>query len=347
MKIGKIKIGLDFEPLVVAEISGNHNKSIKNIISILRHAKKIGVKAVKLQTYTPDTLTIKSNRKEFYINKKSKLWKGENLYNLYKKGFTPWEWHKKIFDEAKKLDILCFSSPFDETAVDFLESLNVKLYKVASFEITHVPLLIKIAKTKKPVILSTGMATSKEIKNAIKILKMNGTKDLVILKCTSNYPASIKNSNIKTIADMRKKFNCEIGLSDHTIGNTASITSIAYGATVIEKHITLDKKIKTIDSKFSLDIKEFKLLLNEIKNAWLSLGKVYYGPTKEEIPSLKYRRSIYLIKNKKKGSIIEKEDLKIIRPNIGMSPKFYFKIIGKRAAKNLKAGSPLKKNDVN
>ncbi len=345
MIINNRKIGANFKPLVIAEISGNHNGSLDNIIKIIKIAKKVGIEAIKLQTYTPDSITINSTRKEFYVDKNSKLWGGENLYKLYSKGYTPWEWHQKIFQEAKKNNIICFSSPFDETAVDFLEKINTPLYKIASFEITHIPLLKKIAKTKKPVIISTGMASLKEIRNAVKVFKSNGLKDIILLKCTSNYPASPENSNLITIRDMKEKFDLEVGLSDHTIGMGASIAAVSLGATVIEKHICLDKNIKSIDSEFSLEAKDFKQFIEEINSAWLSIGNTHYGPTKEEVKSLKYRRSIYIINNLKKHSIISENDLKIIRPNLGLEPKHYEKVLGKKAKRNLKSGSPLKLDD--
>lgn len=334
-------IGKKFPPIVIAEISGNHNQSLTKAIELLKKIKKTGVKFVKIQTYTPDTITLNSSRKEFIINKNHNLWGGKKLYDLYKKAHTPWKWHHKIFEVARKLDLICFSSPFDETAVDFLEDLNVPLYKVASFEITHIPLIKRIAKTKKPVIMSTGMATKEEIKNAINTLRNNGCKNYALLKCTSTYPANPKNSNILTIPDMKKKYKCEIGLSDHTPGIGAAVGSVALGATIIEKHITLDKKNGAVDSKFSLEPHEFKILNDEIYNTWKSLGEIKYGPTKDEKESLKYRRSIYAVKDMKKGDKITKNNIKVVRPNLGINPKYYDRIIGMKVNRKIKENSPL------
>lgn len=341
MKILKQKIGKNNPPILIAEISGNHNQSLAKAITLLKKIQKAGVKFVKIQTYTPDTITLNSSRKEFVINKNHNLWGGKKLYDLYKKAHTPWKWHYKIFEVARDLDLICFSSPFDETAVDFLEDLGVPLYKIASFEITHIPLIKKIAKTKKPVIMSTGMASKEEIKNAIHTLKKNGCKNMALLKCTSTYPADPKDSNILTIPDMKKKYKCEIGLSDHTPGIGAAVGAIALGATIIEKHITLDKNNGAVDSKFSLEPYEFKILNEEIFNTWQSLGKIKYGPTKDEHNSLKYRRSIYVVKDLKKGDKITKENIKVVRPNLGLDPKHYDKIIGKKIIKNIKKNSPL------
>lgn len=341
MKINNLKINLDNPPILIAEISGNHNQSLTKAIELLKKIKKTGVKFVKIQTYTPDTITLNSSRKEFIIDKNHKLWGGKKLYDLYKKAHTPWNWHNKIFEVARKLDLICFSSPFDETAVDFLESLDVPLYKVASFEITHIPLIKRIAKTKKPVIMSTGMATKGEIKTAVDTLRKYGCKNYSLLKCTSTYPANPKNSNILTIPDMKKIYKCEIGLSDHTPGIGAAVGAIALGATIIEKHITLDKKNGAVDSKFSLEPYEFKILNDEIYNTWKSLGKIKYGPTNDEKNSLKYRRSIYTVKDIKKGDKITKDNIRVVRPNLGLSPKYYDKVIRMQVNRNIKKNSPL------
>ena len=333
-------------PIIIAEFSSNHNQSLETAISMLENSKKIGLKYIKLQTYKPETITLNSKRKEFNIKKNHKYWGGENLYNLYEKAYTPWEWHKTIFEVSKKLDLFCFSSPFDETAVDFLEKLNTPAYKIASFEITHIPLIKKIGKTRKPVILSTGMATKEEIHEAIETLKISGCKEYSILKCTSNYPANPKDSNLLTIPDMIREFNCKVGLSDHTPGIGTSITAIGLGATLIEKHVTPCKTNNAVDSKFSLDFGEFRQLIIESKRAWQSIGKVKYGPSNRELDSLRFRRSIYLTRNVKKGDRISPKHIKIIRPSLGEHPRYYNYLIGKRVKKNLKKNTPIKREYV-
>ena len=333
------------KPFIIAELSGNHNGFLENALKLVDIASKCGVDAVKLQTFKANTITIKSSRKEFFINDKKNIWKNQSLFDLYNKAHTPWEWHKKIFDRAKKRKIMIFSSPFDESAVDFLEKLNVPAYKVASFEINHFPLLKKIAKTKKPVILSTGLATFLDIKNAINILKKNGCDKIAILKCTSSYPANQKDLNLKTIVEMRKKFKCEVGFSDHSIGNSAALTAIGMGATIIEKHLTLKKKFG-IDGKFSSEYEEMKNLKKDSINAWLSKGIVLFGPTKNEKRYVKYRRSIYTSKNIKKGEKFTKYNIKVVRPALGMHPKFFDIIIGKISKKKMLSGTPIKKTHI-
>jgi pseudaminic acid synthase len=342
MKIGNIKIGLKNKPCIIAEISGNHNKKLSNALKLVEIAANAGADMVKLQTYTPDTITIKSNRKEFIIRDKKSLWKNQNLYNLFKKGFTPWEWHPAILKKAKKLGILCFSSVFDETSVDFLEKLNVPAYKIASFESNHYPLIKKVIKTKKPMIISTGLSSLKEIRELVKFLKRNKCNNFALLKCTSAYPANPTDSNVNTIEDMRKKFKCEIGLSDHTLGIGASIAAVSNKATIIEKHITLNRNANGVDDKFSLEPYELKALVKESHTAWQALGKVFYGPTKNEVNSLQFRRSIYCSKDIKKGEKFTKSNIKIIRPSMGLEPKFFNDILGKKAKKSLKFATPVK-----
>ncbi len=342
MKIGKIKIGLNHKPRIIAEVSGNHNKKLKNALKLVEVAANAGADMVKLQTYTPDTITLKSNKKDFLIEDKKSLWKNQNLYNLFKKGFTPWEWHPAIFKKAKKLGITCFSSVFDETSVDFLEKLNVPAYKIASFESTHYPLIKRVIKTKKPIIISVGLSSLKEINELVKFLRKNKCKNFALLKCTSAYPAKPTDSNVKTIEDMRKKYNCEIGLSDHTLGIGASIAAVSNKATIIEKHITLNRNAKGVDDKFSLEPNELKSLVKESHIAWQALGKVFYGPTKNEINSLQFRRSIYCSKDIKKGEKFTKNNIKVVRPSFGLEPKLFNKVLGKKAKTNLKFSTPLK-----
>jgi pseudaminic acid synthase len=344
-KIGKF----DFKKkktFIVAEISSNHNKSYSRAVNLIKKAKKIGVDAVKLQTYTADTITLKSNRKDFSLDHiKDSSWKKyKNFYSIYNHGSTPWKWHKKLFRLAKKLKIEIFSSPFDETAVTMLENLNCVAYKVASPEINHIPLLIKIAKTKKPVILSTGLAKISDIDLAIKTLKKNGSNKIFILKCNSSYPAPLEESNLRNIPYLRKKYNLPIGLSDHSKGNTAAISAVTLGACIIEKHFNLGDKKKTLDSFFSLDEKDFELMVDKIRETEKVLGEHEYSISKSSIKNLKARRSIYVSKNIKKNEKISKSNVKVVRPGLSLHPKYYNKIIGKKVKKNLKIGDRLKLN---
>ena len=324
-------------------MSGNHNGSLREALKIVDLASIAGADAIKLQTYTPDTITMKSKRSEFFIKDKKNLWKNNSLYDLYKKAHTPWSWHKKIFERAKKRKLIYFSSPFDETAVDLLEKLNVPLYKIASAENNHFPLLKKVAKTGKPVIMSTGLATLNELKESVNYLRKNGCKQLALLKCTSAYPAEPKDLNLVTIKRLREVFNCEVGFSDHSLGIGAAITAISYGATIIEKHFTVEKN-KGVDGAFSSEVSEMKRLKEESLVSWLSKGKVFFGPTKNEKIFKKYRRSIYVSKNIKKGEIFSNNNIKVIRPSLGLHPKYFTDIIGKISKKNINKGEPFKKN---
>ena len=341
IRISNSSIGPNFPPYVIAEMSGNHNQYIKQALKIVHAAKKAGAHAVKLQTYTPDTLTIDVKDKDFLVSDESNLWSGMYLYDLYKKAFTPWEWHKEIFDEAKRIGIDCFSSAFDESSVDFLENLNVPAYKIASFENSHLPLIAKVAQTGKPVIISLGMATYEEVAETVEIARENGCKDLILLKCTSNYPATPTAVNLRTIEDLRAKFGCEIGYSDHTLGIGSSIAAVALGATVIEKHIKTSSGSPGVDSEFSSNEVEIELLVKESLAAWQALGQVKYGCTEEEIPSLKFRRSIYFIENVEKGTILTTSNIGIIRPGYGVQPKYIFKLIGKKIPFAAKKGQKL------
>ena len=339
IKIGKTRISQLDKPFIIAEMSGNHNQSLNRALALVDAAAKAGAHALKLQTYTADTITMKN---VYTINDKNSLWNGQELYDLYKQAYTPWEWHKPIFDRAKKKGMIAFSSPFDESAVDFLETLNVPIYKIASFENTHHPLLKKIAATGKPVILSTGVSTLNDIKESIQVLKKGGCKNIILLKCTSTYPASPNNTNLLTIPDMLDKYGCIIGLSDHTMGIGASVAAIALGARVIEKHFTLRRTDGGVDSAFSLEPEEFKSLVIESERAFLALGKVKYGIQLSEKKSLFFKRSIYVANNIKKGDIFTTNNLKIIRPSKGLKPKYWEQVIGKTSMKNLKQGEPLK-----
>jgi|TARA_B100000315_G_C14573179_1_gene586668 pseudaminic acid synthase len=341
MIIGKYKISKEDKPFIVAEMSGNHNKSLDRAIKIVEAAAESGAHMLKLQTYTADTLTINSKNSDFLISDSKSLWKGKTLYDLYKEACTPWEWHEKIFKRCNELGMLCFSTPFDETAVDFLEKLNVPAYKIASFENIHLPLIKKVAQTGKPVIISTGLATETEIEEAVEALKIGGCKQFCLLKCTSAYPASPENSNILTIPDLRKKFNCEVGLSDHTLGIGVALAAISHGATIIEKHFTLDRNDGGVDSSFSIEPNDMKILIKESVRTWQSLGNISYGPTDPEKGGLKLRRSIYIVKNIESGQKLTKENLRIIRPGKGLAPKYYEELLGRKVNKNLEQGTAL------
>lgn len=334
------------KPFIIAEMSGNHNKSLERALQIVEAAAKCGVDALKIQTYTADSMTIDCDNPEFIINDKNSLWNGEKLYTLYQKASTPYEWHKTIFDKCKELGIIGFSTPFDPKAVDFLEGLSCPMYKIASFENGDYPLLKKVAKTGKPVIMSLGMIGIQEIKEGVKVLKDNGCKDLTLLKCTSNYPAGVENSNLLTIPDLKKHFpDCKIGLSDHTLGIGAAIAGVALGAKVVEKHFTLSRADGGVDSAFSMEPNEMTQLVEECKNAYLALGKIDYEISESEKKSLVFRRSLYVIKDIKQGEIFTPENIRSIRPGFGLHPKYYETILGKTATKNLKFGSPLNMED--
>lgn len=339
IKIGNFTIGNNHKPFIIAEMSGNHNQSLERALELVDAAAEAGAHALKLQTYTADTITMKG---AYTIEDKNSLWNGQELHDLYKKAHTPWEWHKAIFDRAKEKGMEAFSSPFDETAVDFLESLNVPAYKIASFENTHHPLLRKVAKTGKPVIVSTGVSTLEDIIESVEVLRKAGCKDIILLKCTSTYPATPENTNLLTIPDMMEKHKCIIGLSDHTMGTGVSVASVALGARVIEKHFTLRRADGGVDSAFSLEPEELKALVEETERAFLAMGKVFYGIQKAEEKSVLYKRSIFVFKDIKKGEKLSEENLKIIRPSIGLAPKHWEEVMGKVAAEDLKAGTPLK-----
>lgn len=334
------------KPFIIAEMSGNHNKSLERAIQIVEAAANSGVDALKLQTYTADSITIDSDNTDFIIEDNNSLWNGEKLYDLYKKASTPYEWHKPIFDKCKELGIACFSTPFDLTAIDFLEELDCPIYKIASFENGDIPLLKKVAQTKKPVIMSLGMIGFDEIKEGVNILKTNGCSDLTLLKCTSSYPASVDDSNLLTICDLQKHFpDCKIGLSDHTLGIGAAIASIALGGCVIEKHFTLSRAQGGVDSAFSIEPLEMKQLVEECNNAYKALGKVSYELSESEKKSLKFRRSLYVSKDIRKGEKFTPENIRSVRPGYGLHPRYYEQILGKTAKKDIKSATPLKRED--
>jgi pseudaminic acid synthase len=327
---------------IVAEISANHGQSFKRAVALIKKAKEVGADAVKFQCYTPDTLTINCDNKYFRI--KHPKWGGQTLYQLYQKAYTPWNWLKELKKIAEDLGLVFFATAFDKTAVDFLEDLDVPIHKIASFELVDLPLIEYIAKTKKPLILSTGMATLKEIKEAVDTAKKAGTKDIILLKCVSSYPARPEEMNLRTIPDMAKRFNLPVGLSDHTIGVATSIAAVCLGAKLVEKHFCLSRKIETPDSFFSLEPQEFKLLVENIRITEKALGKVHYGLTEDEKKSLVFRRSLFVVKDVRKGEIFNEENVKSIRPAYGLPPKYLSQVIGKKASRNIKRGTPLNEN---
>lgn len=336
--IGTYTIGLKHKPFIIAEMSGNHNQSLDRALDIVDAAAEAGAHAIKLQTYTADTMTIEG---AYTITDDNSLWKDRELYDLYKEAYTPWEWHKPIFERARKRGLIAFSSPFDDTAVDFLESLNVPAYKIASFENTDWPLLKKVAATGKPVIMSTGVSQLSDIDEGVRILREAGCKELVLLKCTSTYPASPENTNLLTIPHLAQLFNCTVGLSDHTMGIGASVAAVALGARVIEKHFTLRRADGGVDSAFSLEPEELRALVIESERAFMALGQIQYGVQKAEEKSKFFKRSIYVAKNIKEGEPFTKENIRVIRPGDGLAPKYYELVLGKIAKTNLKAGTPL------
>ncbi len=330
INLGGRMIGENYEPFIIAEMSGNHNQSIDKALSIIDMAADAGAHAIKLQTYTADTLTINVSHGDFFIADKDSLWKGNKLYDLYKEAHTPWEWHKKLFEKAKQRNLICFSTPFDESSVDFLEKLDVPAYKIASFENNHLPLLKNVARTGKPVIMSTGISTIADIEIAVKTLRDNGCKDLMLLKCTSTYPATPENTNLITIPHMSRLFNCHVGLSDHTHGIGVSVAAVALGARVIEKHFTTSRSEGGVDAAFSMEPHEFKSLVDETKRAFLALGEIKYGILEDEKKSLTFKRSIYIVEDMKTGDVFTEQNIRIIRPGFGLAPKYFDMLLGKK-----------------
>lgn len=329
----------DDKPFIIAEMSGNHNQSLDRAMKIVEAAAETGVDAIKLQTYTADTMTIDKDTDEFFIADRDSLWQGESLYNLYKKAYTPWEWQEKIFRHAEELGLICFSTPFDDTSVDFLEGIGCPIYKIASFENIDLPLIRKVAKTGKPIIASTGMASVAELDEMVRTAKENGCEDLTLLKCTSSYPATPEGTNLRTIPHMKELFKCKVGLSDHTLGIGAAVASIALGATVIEKHFTLSRADGGVDSAFSLEPEEMKLLVRECNTAYQALGEIRYNTQAQEQKSLQFRRSLYIVEDMKKGDILTEKNLRSIRPGLGLPPKFYDILLGKKVNKCIEKGT--------
>ena len=341
MKIAGRDVGAGAAPLVIAEMSGNHNQSLERALALVDAAAAAGAHALKLQTYTAETMTLDLSENEFLIENPDSLWRGKSLFKLYQEAHTPWDWHRPIFERAKKLGMIAFSSPFDDSAVDFLEGLGAPCYKIASFENTDLPLVRKVAATGKPMIISTGMASAEELDETVRAARAAGAKDIVLLKCTSTYPASPEDTNILTIPDMRARFGCEVGLSDHTMGIGVAVASVALGACAVEKHFTLRRADGGVDAAFSLEPSELKSLVEETQRAWQALGAVRYGATETEKKSLVFRRSLYVVKDLKKGDVLTRENVRVIRPGLGMAPKFLETILGKKIKVDVKRGTPL------
>jgi len=341
VKIGNREIGRRFAPFIIAEMSGNHNQSLERALELVEVAAKAGAHALKLQTYTPDTMTLDMDEREFHISDPNSLWTGTSLYKLYGEAYTPWEWHKPIFDRGRELGIVAFSTPFDDSAADFLESLDVPCYKIASFENTDLPLIRRVAATGKPLIISTGMATVAELDETVRAAREAGCKELILLKCTSTYPATAANTNILTIPHLRELFNCEVGLSDHTMGIGVSVASVALGSTVIEKHFTLNRADGGVDSTFSMEPAEMEQLVLETERAWQAMGHVKYGPTEAENKSLQYRRSLYVVQDLQAGAVLTTDNVRAIRPGLGLPTKYLEQVLGKTVKQDVRRGTAL------
>jgi N-acetylneuraminate synthase len=341
LKIKNKFIGTNHPPFVIAEMSGNHNHSLERALEIVDAAAITGAHALKIQTYTPDTMTLDLDEREFHISDPKSLWAGTSLYKLYGKAYTPWEWHKPIFDRARELGMIAFSTPFDDTSVDFLEKLDVPCYKIASFENTDLPLIRRVASTGKPLIISTGMASIAELDDTVKAAREAGCRDLILLKCTSTYPANASNTNILTIPHLRELFGCEVGLSDHTMGVGVSVASIALGATVIEKHFTLNRNDGGVDSNFSMEPIEMEQLVLETERAWQAMGQISYGATEAEQKSIVFRRSLYIVQDLKSGDVLTKDNVRAIRPGLGLPTKYLDVVLNKTLNRDVVKGTAL------
>ncbi len=341
MNIGSLPLGRDAQPVIIAELSGNHNGSLERALAIVDAVAESGAQAIKLQTYTADTMTLDLREREFFIDDRDSLWKGNSLHALYEQAHTPWDWHGPLFRRARERGLVIFSSPFDATAVDFLESLDAPAYKIASFENVDLPLIRKVAATGKPVIISTGMAMLAEIDEAVRTARSAGCRDLVLLKCTSSYPASPAASNLATIPHLRRLFKCEVGLSDHTLGLGAAVASVALGSTVIEKHVTLSRADGGVDAAFSMEPAELSQLVSETRSAWQAVGTPQFGPTVAEEGSLVFRRSLYVCDDLEPGDILTPKNLRAIRPGYGLPPKYLDVLLGVRVTTRVKHGTPM------
>ena len=335
------EIGPADRPYLIAEMSGNHNQSLERALEIVDRAADAGADAIKLQTYTPDTMTLDVRAPGFVIEDAGSLWAGRQLYDLYREAYTPWEWHAPIMERAARRGLHCFSSPFDDSAVAFLETLDVPAYKIASFECVDLPLIRRVAATGKPMIISTGMASAAEIDEAVRTARNAGNANIVLLKCTSTYPATPANTNLRTIPSMRDTFGCPVGLSDHTMGCGVAVAAVAFGAVVVEKHFTLSRADGGVDSAFSMEPDEFRQLRVETERAWLALGGVVYGGTPDEAKSRMFRRSIYVARDMKAGEVLGEHNVRVVRPSLGLPPRFLEVVLGKRVNRDLAAGTPL------
>jgi pseudaminic acid synthase len=337
MKIGNYSLENDSPVFIIAELSANHNGSLETALETIRAAKRAGADCIKLQTYTADTMTIDSDREDFVINSGT-IWDGQNLYELYQEAYTPWEWHETLFKAAEEEGLICFSSPFDKTAVDLLEGLNTPAYKIASFEITDIPLIEYVASKGKPIILSTGIATTEDIELALDACRRMGNNDIALLKCTSSYPAPIEEANMCMVKDLAERYGVISGLSDHTIGNTVPIVATCFGAKIIEKHFILDRSIGGPDASFSMNEREFTEMVKAVREAELALGKVSYELTEKQIKGRDFSRSLYVVEDIKNGGIINEQNVRSVRPGFGLHPKYYDQIMGKSVIKNMKVG---------
>jgi pseudaminic acid synthase len=344
MKIGSFDFIKENKVFIIAELSANHNGSFQIALETIRAAKRAGANCIKLQTYTADTLTIDSAKDDFII--KDTIWNGQNLYKLYDKAYTPWDWHQKLFQVAKEEGLICFSSPFDKTSVDFLESLNTPAYKIASFEITDIPLIEYVASKQKPVIISTGIAKKEDIELAIKACHKYNNKDIALLKCTSSYPAPLEEANLIMIKDLARKYSVITGLSDHTMGNTAPVVATALGAKIIEKHFILNHSIGGPDASFSMDEKEFTSMVNQVRECEKSIGTISYSLTEKQIKGRQFSRSLYIVKNVKKGDLVTEKNVRSIRPGFGLHPKYYNEILGKKFILDVDKGERMCKDFV-
>lgn len=338
------KIGVGHPAYIIAEMSANHAGSIERAKEIICAAKSAGADCIKIQTYTPDTMTINCDNEHFQIE--SGTWEGENLYHLYEKAYTPWEWQKELMEEAKRIGIDFFSTPFDKTAVDFLESIGIEFYKIASFELVDIPLIKYVASKGKPIIMSTGMSTLSEIEDAVQAIRDEGNDQIILLRCASAYPAITDEMNLLTMKNMGETFDVSVGLSDHSMGSVGAITAVALGANVIEKHFCLDREIENPDASFSMNPEEFKQMVCDVRQAEKAIGVVQYGPTQQEESSMVFRRSIFSVKDIKKGEIITEDNVKVIRPGYGLAPKYYEKILGQVALCDIRRGIPMKLENI-
>jgi len=344
MKIGNHTIGANNSVFIIAELSANHNGSLVNALETVRAAKRAGADCIKLQTYTADTITIDSRKEDFMI--KGTIWEGKNLHDLYKEAYTPWEWHSEIMNAAKEEGLICFSSPFDLTSVDFLESLEVPAYKIASFEITDIPLIEYVASKGKPIIISTGIATIEDIQLAIDACHRMGNYDIALLKCTSSYPAPVEEANMIMVKDLSERFNVISGLSDHTMGATVPVVATCFGAKIIEKHFILDHSIGGPDASFSMDEKEFSSMVTAVREAEKAIGKIDYKLTEKQVKGKDFSRSLYVVQDIKKGEVLTKENVRSIRPGFGLHPKYYNDILGKEITSDLEKGDRLSLGDI-